>query len=118
MKKPYRLDSTKKTITIDTKAKQTVSDEKAIAMYVAAGYIIKYKSLAKAKLAKERSNDITAAEIRNELANDKDALKEFNRLMSNGGFFAARKFYYTYVEQQKPKKGRKAVSSDIEMTEK
>ena len=113
-KQAYKIDRTKKTITIDTTVKQSINDEKEIAMYVSAGYVIKHKSLAKAKQAKERSDSITAADIRNELANDKEALKEFNRLMSNGGFFTARKYYNSYLEQQKPKRGRKTATAEAE----
>lgn len=52
--KYYKLNSDKKTITIDTKVSPTAQDKEEVQMYVVAGYIIRHKSEKRAAAAKER----------------------------------------------------------------
>lgn len=97
MTKAYKLDKDKKIITIDDAVKQTPEDKEDIKLYVLSGYEIRHKSKAKSKQALKRADTITAEDIRKVLSADKEALKEFNRLSSEKGFFSARKFYREYI---------------------
>lgn len=54
-KKYYTVNATRKVITIDTQVKPTEQDKETIQMYLSAGYIIRYKSEARAKMARERA---------------------------------------------------------------
>lgn len=54
-KKYYTVNATKKVITIDTQVKPTEQDKDTIQMYLGAGYVIRYKSEARAKIARERA---------------------------------------------------------------
>lgn len=119
MTKAYKLDKQKKIITIDDSVKQSPADQEDIKLYVLAGYEIRHKSKAKSKQAAKRSDNITADKIRSELSADQDALKEFERLVSNKGFFSGRKFYRDYMasrvpEQKAKRTARKTVVNDKE----
>ncbi len=116
MNKCYKLNRDKKTIVIDDSVKQTEADQKDIQLYVLAGYEIKHKSKAKSKQATKRADTITADDIRKELSADSEALDTFNKLISEKGYFTARKFYRDYkttlapeasATKPKAKRGRK-----------
>ena len=100
MTKAYKLDKDKKVITIDDAVRQTPEDKDDIRLYVLSGYEIRHKSKAKSKQALKRADTITAEDIRKSLSADKEALKEFNRLISDKGFFSARKFYREYISSK------------------
>jgi hypothetical protein len=53
-RKSRKTGATKKVIIIDTKAKPTAEEEKAVQMYVNAGYEIAFKSEKRAAAARER----------------------------------------------------------------
>lgn len=93
----YRVDAAKKIITIDDSVKATAADDKDIAMYVAAGYVIKHKSQKRAKQAAERADSLTDKAIKEALKDDKKALAEYEAIKKQqgkgGGFFAAKKWY-------------------------
>lgn len=93
----YKVDAAKKIITIDDSVKATAADDKDIAMYVAAGYVIKHKSQKRAKQAAERADSLTDAAIKEALKEDKKALAEYESIKKQkgkgGGFFAAKKWY-------------------------
>ena len=119
MTKAYKLDKDKKIITIDDAVRQTPEDKEDIKLYVLSGYEIRHKSKAKSKQALKRADTITAEDIRKVLSADKEALKEFNRLISDKGFFSARKFYRDYManretEQKAKRTTTKTVKKDKE----
>lgn len=99
--KPYKLDTTKKIITIFDNITQTVADKADIAMYVAAGYVIKH------------STKITVEMMEAAMKDDTKALEEFKKLKGQkevfnpekgkmeAGFHAAMKFYNNWKEEQK-----------------
>lgn len=95
----YKVDAAKKTITIDDSVKATAAEEKDMAMYVAAGYIIKHKSQKRAKQAKERAakETLTDAAILEALKDDAKGLAKYKEIKEGKGegtgFFAARKWY-------------------------
>lgn len=97
MSKYYSLNPDKKTITINDKVKASAADQKDIALYVAAGYIIKHKSEKRAKAAAKRADSLTDAAIKAALKDDKKALETYEAIKKQsgkgGGFFAARKWY-------------------------
>lgn len=97
MSKAYTVKPDKKVIIIDDSVKATAADDKDIAMYVAAGYIIRHKSPKRAKAAAKRADSLTDAAIKEALKNDKEALAEYEEIKKQqgkgGGFFAARKWY-------------------------
>lgn len=98
MKKPYyTVNPDKKIITIDDSVKATAADDKDVAMYVGAGYIIRHKSAKRAKAAAKRVDALTDAKIKEALKDDKKALAEYEALKKQkgkgGGFFAAKGWY-------------------------
>ena len=126
-KQAYKINKEKKTIIIDDQVKQTERDKQDIQMYVSAGYEIKHKSIVKSKQALKRSDSITADEIRKKLSADKEALKEFERLLRESGYFSARKYYKEYIttepapEQKQKRATRKPAAekeNDTEMLQK
>lgn len=104
--KAYTLTTSKsgeRFIVIDDSVKRTPAESEEIQMYVVAGYVIRHKSKARSEAAKGRSDNITADQIRQELANDKPALQEFERIVKASGFFSAKKFYKTWKLEQAEK---------------
>ncbi len=97
MAKAYTVKPDKKIIIIDDSVKATAADDKDIAMYVAAGYIIKHKSIKRAKAAAQRADSLTDAAIKEALKDNKEALEEYLAIKKQqgkgGGFFAAKKWY-------------------------
>lgn len=93
----YKLNTEKKTITIDDSVKATAAEEKDIALYVAAGYVIKHKSKKRAANAAKRADGLSNADIEKALAGNKEALAEYKKIKAakgkGGGFFAAKKWY-------------------------
>lgn len=97
-KKAYTLNIEKKTITIDDSVKLTAAEEKDVALYVNAGYIIRHKSKKKSEKATERAkSNMSNEEIIKALENDKEGLKKYNEIKKGSGkgsgFFAARSWY-------------------------
>ena len=68
-KKFFTLNTTRKTITLDTKVKPTELDKEAVQMYVNAGYIIRYKSESRAAAARERAKKTGFGAKKKETAN-------------------------------------------------
>ena len=95
-----KVNNEKKWIIIDDSVKQSKADQQDIALYISAGYMIKHKSTIKADQAAGRAKSDTDAEIKAALASDKEALKLYEQKKSEKGFFAARKFYYSYLEDK------------------
>ena len=97
MRKAYTVKADKKIIIIDDSVKATAADDKDIAMYVAAGYVIRHKSAKRAKAAAQRADSLTDAAIKEALKDDKKALAEYEAIKKKqgkgGGFFAAKKWY-------------------------
>ena len=97
MKKAYTVNADKKVITIDDSVKATAADNKDIAMYVSAGYIIRHKSVKRSKAATKRADNLKDADIKAALKDDKKALDEYEAIKKKtgkgGGFFAAKKWY-------------------------
>lgn len=97
MAKAYTVKPDKKIIIIDDSVKATAADDKDIAMYVAAGYIIKHKSIKRAKEAAKRADSLTDAAIKEALKENKEALEKYVAIKKQqgkgGGFFAAKKWY-------------------------
>ena len=97
MSKVYTVNADKKTIIIDDSVKATAADNKDIAMYVAAGYIIRHKSAKRAKAAAKRADSLKDENIKEALKDDKKALAKYEAIKKQkgkgGGFFAARKWY-------------------------
>ena len=95
--KAYTLNPDKKIITINDKVKATAAETKDIALYVAAGYIIKHKSEKRAKAAAKRADSLTDAAIKAALNDDKKAMEIYEGIKKGSGkgsgFFAARKWY-------------------------
>lgn len=96
----YTLSTDKKGrkfITIDDSIKATPADDKDIAIYVGAGYVIRHKSEKRAKAAAKRADSLTDAAIKEALKDDKKALEEYEAIKKQqgkgGGFFAAKKWY-------------------------
>lgn len=56
-KKYFTLNAEKKVITIDTTITPAQVDKDTVQMYVNAGYIIRYKSEARAKAARKRAKE-------------------------------------------------------------
>ena len=121
IKKAYLIDKETKTITIDDSIKQTDNDRADIQMYVVAGYIIRHKSRARSAAALKRSDNITADQCRQALKGTKKALTEFERIISEKGFFSAKKYYKDWLAEQsaataaeKPKRrGRKPKTETV-----
>lgn len=51
----YKLNTEKKTITIDTKVKPSEFEKNAVQMYLVAGYVLREKSEKRAAAARERA---------------------------------------------------------------
>ncbi len=100
VKKAYLIDTDTKTITIDDSVKQTDNDRADIQMYVVAGYIIRHKSKARSAAALKRSDNVTADQCRQALKASKKALAEFEQIMSEKGFFSAKKYYREWLAEQ------------------
>lgn len=121
MSKAYKLDKAKMTITVDD-ANLTPADREDVRLYVLAGYEIRHKSKAKSREATKRADTITADTIRLKLSADKDALKEFERLNKENGFFTARQYYRDYIAshteaEDKPKSTRRTKKTATEETD-
>lgn len=97
MSKAYTVKADKKIIIIDDSVKATAADDKDISMYVAAGYVIRHKSVKRAKAAAKRADSLTDAAIKEALKDNKKALEEYEAIKKQqgkgGGFFAAKKWY-------------------------
>lgn len=108
MDKTYTVNTKKKVITISNSAKLTTTDKEIIAMYLNVGYILRQKSVARAKKAAERADSITDADIKKALEEDKEALEKYCEIKNgNGkgkGFFAAKKWYNDNYKKKEKKK--------------
>ena len=97
MSKAYTVKADKKIIIIDDSVKATAADNKDIAMYVAAGYVIRHKSVKRSEAASERADGLKDEAIKAALKDDKKALEEYEAIKKRkgkgGGFFAAKKWY-------------------------
>lgn len=97
MSKAYTIKADKKIIIIDDSVKATAADDKDISMYVAAGYVIRHKSVKRAKAAAKRSDSLKDADIKEALKDDKKGLAQYEAIKrkreGGGGFFAAKKWY-------------------------
>ena len=97
MSKAYTVNPDKKVITIDDSVKASAADNKDIAMYVSAGYIIRHKSAKRSKAAAQRADNLKDKDILAALKDDKKALEEYEAIKKKtgkgGGFFAAKKWY-------------------------
>lgn len=100
--KAYSVNTEKKVITIYTNIKQTEADKMMIDTYIRNGYVLK---------ASEKKT-ITIAQMRKELKDDENALKEFEALYSKKdidedeatGFHQACKFYTNWKKNKKKNK--------------
>lgn len=54
-KKYFKLNQKNNTITIDTTVKPTAAEKDVVEMYIKAGYVVRFKSEARAKAARERA---------------------------------------------------------------
>lgn len=101
--KAYTVKADKKIIIIDDSVKASAADDKDIAMYVAAGYVIRHKSAKRAKAAAERVDGLKDADIKEALKDDKKALAKYEEIKTTsgkgGGFFAAKKWYKEYTKK-------------------
>ena len=105
MSKAYTINPDKKIITINDAVKPTVADDKDIALYVSAGYIIRHKSEKRAKVATKRADNLNDATIKEALKDDQKALEIYEAIKKQtgkgGGFFAAKKWYKEYIKDKK-----------------
>lgn len=105
MSKAYTINPDKKIITINDAVKPTVADNKDIALYVSAGYIIRHKSPKRAKVAAKRADSLNDATIKEALKGDQKALETYETIKKQsgkgGGFFAAKKWYKEYIKDKK-----------------
>ena len=105
MSKAYTINPDKKIITINDAVKPTVADDKDIALYVSAGYIIRHKSAKRAKVAAKRADSLNDAVIKEALKDDKKGLETYETIKKQsgkgGGFFAAKKWYKEYSKDKK-----------------
>ena len=105
MSKAYTINPDKKIITINDAVKPTVADDKDIALYVSAGYIIRHKSEKRAKVATKRADNLNDATIKEALKDDQKALETYEAIKKQtgkgGGFFAAKKWYKEYIKDKK-----------------
>ena len=103
--KAYTINQEKKIITINDAVKATAADDKDISFYVAAGYIIRHKSVKRAKSAAKRAESLNDAAIKEALKDDKKALEKYEAIKKQsgkgGGFFAAKKWYKEYIKDKK-----------------
>ena len=101
----HLLDISLKIITINDAVKPTVADDKDIALYVSAGYIIRHKSEKRAKVATKRADNLNDATIKEALKDDQKALETYEAIKKQGGkgggFFAAKKWYKDYIKNKK-----------------
>lgn len=95
MAKSYKINAKEKTITIDDSVKMNATEKQDLQMYVGAGYIIKHKSSAKSKNAKERAmkNNFTDKQILEALKADKEAIEQYKAQKKEKGFFGAKSWY-------------------------
>ena len=56
-KKYFKLNQKNNTITIDTTVIPTTAEKDVVEMYVKAGYVVRFKSEARAKAARERAKN-------------------------------------------------------------
>ena len=105
MSKAYTINPDKKIITINDAVKPTAADDKDIALYVSAGYIIRHKSEKRAKVATKRADNLNDATIKEALKGDQKALETYEAIKKQtgkgGGFFAAKKWYKEYIKDKK-----------------
>ena len=80
MSKAYTINPDKKIITINDAVKPTVADDKDIALYVSAGYIIRHKSEKRAKVATKRADNLNDATIKEALKGDQKALETYEAI--------------------------------------
>ena len=103
--KAYTINPDKKIITINDSVKPTAADDKDIALYVSAGYIIRHKSEKRAKVATKRADNLNDATIKEALKGDQKALETYEAIKKQtgkgGGFFAAKKWYKEYIKDKK-----------------
>lgn len=100
----YKLNTEKKIIIVDDN--NITSAEKAdVAMYVAAGYVIKHKSEKRAAAAKGRAETLSKKDILDALEANPEAKETFENICkgkgTGKGFFAAKKWYKEYLEANK-----------------
>ena len=104
VKKYYTLDQKKHIVTVDPTVKPAKGDKEAVALYVEMGYAMRMKSQARADKMKAKADGLDAKAIKEELKNDKAALKKFDDIIhgkktgvtnaeGKTGFFAAKKWY-------------------------
>lgn len=80
--KAYRVDTSKKVITIDDSVKPNAKEKKDIQMYLEAGYKLRHKSVLKSNQAKERAkSQITNEAIIKELAKDEASATKYLELV-------------------------------------
>lgn len=129
----YKVDNTKKTVTVDDILKCSKEEKEMITILVAGGYTLKKKSEKRAAKASERAKkdnlkdsdiltalkeDITVVETRTSTQKDKDgkdvevsveitALQKYKEIKATkdkgGGFFAAKKWYLDYAKEKAKK---------------
>lgn len=104
MDKTYTVNTNKKVITISNSAKLTATDKEEITMYLNVGYVLRHKSAARAKKAAERADTLKDADIKEALKDDANALKTYNDIKKDKGFFAAKKWYKEKCNEEAAKK--------------
>jgi len=97
-KKPYVVDYDKKVITINDEVKITPIQEKDVYVFVAAGYKLRHKSVARQRVAEERAKkEKSVEEIEEILKPYEDLAKEFEEMKKGKGpgkgAFAAKSWY-------------------------
>lgn len=99
MPKYYVLNHEKQTIIVDTTVKPTAEDKKDVRLYVSMGYKMRKKSQERAKMMRDKADNLSADTIRKALKDDKEGLTKFENIMKGKeegykkGFFVARKWY-------------------------
>lgn len=104
----YRVDAERKIITLDDSVTPTIAEEKDITRYVNAGYIIKHKSKERAKQAAGRADGLKDVTIKEALKDNAEALKEYEAIKKEGGFFKAKAWYKANYGGDKKKTTKKA----------
>lgn len=112
-KAAYKVNTEKRTITIDDTVTATAAEEKDIDRYLKAGYVIKHKSQKRAEQAAERTDSLTDATILEVLKDNEEALNKYIDIKTGKGkgqgFFSAKSWfkdkckeeYKAYLEKQK-----------------
>ena len=97
----YKVDAERKIITLDDSVTPTALEEKDITRYVLAGYVIKHKSKERAKQAAKRADGLKDATIKEALKDNAEALKEYEAIKKEGGFFKAKAWYKANYNDKK-----------------